>query len=359
MSLDASKLIIKQTTTPSEPIPNDKIVFGTQFSDHMLEIDWDSESGWHAPVISPYHKLELDPSAAVLHYAFELFEGLKAYKDLQGQIRLFRPNKNMERMNRSADRASLPPFDSDELLKLIYKLLLVDSKFVPEGKGYSLYVRPSMIGTTPSLGIVTPLHAKIFVILSPGAPLFGMNKSVSLAATTTEVRAWNKGIGSYKLGANYVGTVKPQGESAKRGHGMNLWLYGDDDLVTEVGGMNIFFVFKKAEGQFELVTPPLNGIILPGVTRDSIIQLVSNTYPDVKVIEREITIHEVASLTDLVEAFGAGTAAIVCPVNKIEFDGKDINISEQVGEITNKIRQDILDIQYGDKEYQDWSVVVK
>lgn len=365
-ALDASQVEIIKTDKPSEPLPKEKLVFGKTFSDHMIEVEWNKQSGWGKPKISPYHKLELDPATVVFHYSFELFEGMKAYKDKQGHIRTFRPDKNMERMNRSAARASLPTFDGEELIKLINELLKLDSKFVPEGFGYSLYLRPTLIGTTATLGVNAPDKALLFVIASPVGPYYsGGFKPVSLEATDYAVRAWPKGVGEYKLGANYVSCIEPQSKAAEKGHDQNLWLFGEKGTITEVGAMNVFFVFKQANGRLELVTPPLNGMILPGVTRDSILTLARTKYDNVDVNEREVTIHEVKERADageLIEAFGSGTAAIVTPIKNIEFNGVHINVpvvGGDSGELTKRVWQDIQNIQYGEEEFKDWSRVAK
>ncbi|KAK6457136.1 branched-chain amino acid transaminase [Scheffersomyces xylosifermentans] len=366
--LDASKLVITKTTTPKEKLPNDQLVFGKTFTDHMLEIEWTAETGWGIPKISAYHKLSLDPSTIVFHYAFELFEGMKAYRDADNNIRTFRGDKNMDRMNKSADRIALPTFDGEELLKLIDQLLLIDQSFVPQGAGYSLYLRPTMIGTTESLGVGTPDKALLYVIASPVGPYYGTGfKPVSLEATDYAVRAWPGGVGNRKLGANYAPCVKPQLEAAKRGYQQNLWLFGDEGYITEVGTMNAFFVFKNPDGTKELATAPLDGTILEGVTRDSILELTRERLPkdEWTVSERKFTINEVverAAKGELVEAFGAGTAAVVSPIKNIGWKGEDIAIplaAGDSGELTKQIAEWIRKLQYGEETYKNWSRVAK
>lgn len=368
MSLDSSKLIINKTATPKTKLPNEELVFGKTFTDHMLEIEWTAEKGWGTPVISPYHNLELDPSAVVLHYAFELFEGLKAYKDKEGNARLFRVDKNMERMRKSAERIDLPDFDGEELTKLIGKFVELDKDFIPEGRGYSLYLRPTMIGTTPSLGVATPDRALIYVIASPVGPYYKTGfKPVSLEATENAVRAWPGGSGNRKLGANYAPCIKPQREAAARGHQQNLWLFGEEGYVTEVGTMNVFFVFETEDGKKEIVTAPLDGTILEGVTRDSVLELCREKLDpkEWKVSERSFTIHEVkeaASKGKLVEAFGSGTAALVSPISNIEFRGESINVPIKLGssgELTKQMLEWIEEIQYGESDFKGWSTLTK
>lgn len=365
MSIDSRELTIIKTSTPKDIIPKEELKFGQSFTDHMLEIEWDQETGWAPPTISPYHSLAMDPATSVLHYAFELFEGMKAYLDADDNVRLFRPDQNMIRMNRSAKRGSLPQFDGEELIKCMEEFLKVDKRFIPKGEGYSLYLRPTLISTHVGLGVSPPTKALLFVIASPVGPYFNAGlKPVSLEATSHSVRAWPKGVGLYKLGANYVLCIEPQVEAAKRGHQQNLWLFGEEGFITEVGAMNVFFVFKKGD-QFELVTAPLDGTILPGVTRDSTLRLAKTRLSsNWSVNERPVTIYEVrdrAKLGEVVEAFGTGTAAIVSSINNIEFEGEQIAIpcgDGRAGELTQKICDWIQGIQYGREEFEDWSRVV-
>lgn len=367
--LDASKLKITKTTSPKTPLPNDKLVFGQTFTDHMLSIKWNNQSGWEAPEIVPYGPISLDPSACVFHYAFELFEGLKAYRDSNDQIRMFRPDKNMARMNSSADRIVLPTFESEELIKCIGELIKLDKNLIPQQQGYSLYIRPTLIGTTAGLGVGTPSEALLYVITSPVGPYYSTGfKAVKLEATDYATRAWPGGVGDKKLGANYAPCIKPQLEAASRGYQQNLWLFGEEKYITEVGTMNVFFVFKDSTtGKKELVTAPLDGTILEGVTRDSILELARERLDpnEWTVSERYYSIYEVqekAEKGELVEAFGSGTAAVVSPIKEIGFNGADIKVpllpGEEYGELTNTVAQWIAKIQYGQEEYKNWSHVV-
>ncbi|KAF7584360.1 branched-chain amino acid aminotransferase [Clavispora lusitaniae] len=365
--LDASKLKITKTTTPKPKLANDKLAFGKTFTDHILEVEWTAEKGWAAPTITPYHNFSFDPSTIVFHYGFEAFEGMKAYRDKQDRIRIFRPNKNMERMNGSAERIVLPTFDSDEFIKLIEEFLRLEQDFVPRGEGYSLYLRPTIIGTTATLGVSTPDKALLYMIASPVGPYYSTGfKAVSLEATDYAVRAWPGGVGNKKLGANYAPCVKPQLEAAKRGYQQNLWLFGEEGYITEVGTMNVFFVFQDASGKKELATAPLDGTILEGVTRDSVLTLARARLPEDEwiVSERKFTIGEVkerAAKGELVEAFGAGTAALVSPIKAIGWRGEDINVplaGGDAGELTMQVADWIKKIQYGEDEFEGWSRVV-
>ena len=367
--IDAARLTVVTTTAPKEKIANEKLVFGQSFTDHMLKIPFNTTSGWGAPEIVPYGPLALDPSCCVFHYAFELFEGLKAYKDNKGDIRMFRPDMNMARMNKSADRICLPTFDSEEVIKLIGELLKLDNRFIPAEKGYSMYIRPTLIGTSSGLGVHTPDEALLFVICSPVGPYYKTGfQAVRLEATDYATRAWPGGVGDKKLGANYAPCIKPQLEAAKRGYQQNLWLFGPEKYVTEVGTMNFFCVLKDSKtGKNELVTAPLDGTILEGITRDSILSLARERLnPDEWIIsERYCSIDEIAAKAakgELVEAFGSGTAAVVSPIKEIGYKGEAIHVpllpGEQSGPLTKQVLNWIQELQYGDVE-SDWSRVFK
>ncbi|PKY01872.1 branched-chain aminotransferase [Aspergillus campestris IBT 28561] len=366
--LDASKLEVTKTSTPKEITASENLIFGKTFTDHMLSIEWTASDGWHAPRIIPYQNLSLDPSACVLHYAFECFEGMKAYKDNNGQIRLFRPDKNMARLNKSSARIALPTVDGEALTKLIGDLVKQDSRFIPSTRGYSLYLRPTMIGTQSTLGVGPPGSALLFVIASPVGPYYPTGfKAISLEATDYAVRAWPGGVGDKKLGANYAPCVLPQLNAASRGFQQNLWLFGEEEYVTEVGTMNLFIALKDKEtGKKELVTAPLDGTILEGVTRDSVLELARERLipKGWTVSERKIKMADVAEAAEegrLLEVFGSGTAAIVSPVRNISYRGKLVNCGlkdeEEAGEIALQMKNWIEGIQYGDENHP-WSVVL-
>ena len=283
-----SKLLtIEKTKMPKDLPPLDTLVFGQKFTDHMFTVEFDGK--WNSPKIVPYGPLKIDPSCSVLHYATECFEGMKAYKDSKGSIRLFRPDMNMKRFNTSAERLALPKINETELLECIKQLCKVDSKFIPNQKGYSLYIRPTLIGTSPSLGVSASSKALLFVICSPVGPYFKEGfKAVSLYATTKYARAWKGGSGSFKIGANYSPTIVPQMLAQSKGHSQVLWLVNDD--LSEVGTMNVFLYWTR-NGKKELVTPPLDGTILPGVTRDSILKLAAEK--GINVREGKITMTEI------------------------------------------------------------------
>jgi branched-chain amino acid aminotransferase len=364
-ALDASKLSITKTTTPKELTPPKDLVFGKTFTDHMLTVEWTAADGWHSPQIVPYQNLSLDPSTCVFHYAFECFEGMKAYKDKNGGIRLFRPNKNMERLNKSSARIALPTFDGEALTKLIGEFVKLDDRFIPDARGYSLYLRPTMIGTQKTLGVGPPGSALLFVIASPVGPYYPTGfKAISLEATDYAARAWPGGVGDKKLGANYAPCILPQLEAASRGFQQNLWLFGEEEYVTEVGTMNLFIAIKNKEtGKNELITAPLDGTILEGVTRDSVLALARERLAPKgwEISERKIRMADVAQAAEegrLIEVFGAGTAAIVSPVRSISYRGKLVDCGlkkdEEAGEIALQMKNWIEGIQYGDEPHA-WS----
>lgn len=309
----------------------------------MLSIEWTAAAGWATPHITPYQNLSLDPAACVFHYAFECFEGMKAYIDDHGQTRLFRPHRNMARLNASAQRIALPTFNADQMIRLLGAFVDIDKAFIPRRRGYSLYLRPTLIGTQRTLGVGPPGSALLYVIASPVGPYYPSGfKAVSLEATSKYVRAWPGGVGNMKLGANYAQCVLPQVEAAGRGFHQNLWLFGEEGYVTEVGTMNLFTAWVNEAGQKELVTAPLDGTILEGVTRDCLLALAKEMLvPEGWLVsERRYTIGEVARAAEegrLLEAFGAGTAAVVAPIRRIAWDGgvegvpRDIEVPLQEG----------------------------
>jgi len=346
-------------------------VFGRHLSDHMLEIDWDAENGWHYPVISPYHNFAMDPASLCLHYAIECFEGMKAYIDNNKAIRMFRPMDNMHRLNSSAERIALPKFPSVEFLECTKELLRVDRECIPDAFGYSLYIRPTFIATQGSLGVQATNKAKLYVITSPVGPYYKTGfKPVKLLADSKNARAFPGGVGNYKLGCNYAPGIKIQKDALAKGYQQILWLLGKDHIVTEVGTMNFFVFWTNEQGEKELVTAPLNGVILPGVTRQSVLDL-TRSWGEFKVSEREFTMHDMVKAIEekrIIEAFGAGTAAIISPVNGISFNDKEYQVpldpkdsNAGAGPLASRLNNTILAIQYGREaspKGTEWSIVV-
>ncbi|KAJ7786054.1 branched chain amino acid aminotransferase [Mycena metata] len=372
--IQPSRLQITRNTNPATPPPSNQLVFGHTFTDHMLTIPWDAVSGWGTPEIKPYGPFQMEPSATVLHYAQTTFEGMKAYRDEEGKVTLFRPDMNMKRLNNSARRLALPNFDGNALLDLIKRLIHIDRHWIPQEPGHSLYVRPTMIGTQKAIGVGPPNEALLFVILSPVGPYYASGfKPIALHGTTEFVRAAPGGTGAYKLGANYAAGVMPQKSAAALGYSQNLWLHGEEHYLTEVGTMNMFIVFTTEDGSTELVTPPLDGMILPGVTRDSVLALarehasgktkLANLAEKLIVSERSVTMKEVkaaAAAGRLVEMFGAGTAAVISPVDRIGYMGEDIHIptgEDGMGPVSRPIWTELVGRQMGSIP-SEWSIPV-
>lgn len=362
-SVNPSALVVEKTTTPKTKYADkNSLVFGREFTDHMLEIEWDQKEGWKTPKIAKYQNISISPAASSLHYALQCFEGMKAYVDESGKVRMFRPEENMKRLNNSAARLRLPTFDESAFLKCVKEFVKVDKEWIPKGKGYSLYLRPTLISTQNTLGVGPAATALLFVIASPVGPYYPSGfKPVRLLADELNVRAWPGGTGAFKLGANYAGGIQPQTEAAAKGFSQILWLFGDQ--VTEVGTMNMFVLWKTKEGKQELVTPPLDGTILPGITRDSILELCKK-WGEFEVAERKFTIQEMMEASKegrLMEAFGAGTAAIVSPIESITYKGQEIKVPIKqelgAGPLAKRILDTILAIQYGEQP-SPWSVVV-
>uniref|UniRef100_A0AAY5EUH4 Branched-chain-amino-acid aminotransferase n=1 Tax=Electrophorus electricus TaxID=8005 RepID=A0AAY5EUH4_ELEEL len=351
-SLQAADLALQLCKT-RKPCPEvEGLQFGTVFTDHMLLVKWSRDGGWERPRIQPFGDLSLHPACSALHYALQLFEGLKAYRGEDDRVRLFRPALNMRRMLRSASRLCMPSFDGAELLECIRKLVALDQEWVPRSASGSLYIRPTFVGTEISLGVKKPSSALLFVILSPVGSYFSTGaRPVSLWADTTYIRAWRGGTGDYKIGGNYGSSICAQHEAVERGCQQVLWLYGDDQQITEVGTMNVFLYWISEEGEEELATPPLDGIILPGITRQSILEL-AHDWGDFKVAERCLTMaHLCQALEDgrVKEMFGAGTACVVCPISRVLYQGKDLQIpcEGNFPPLASRFLRELTDIQVG------------
>jgi len=321
--LDASKLIFTPNLNPKPvPAPNSPEVWSQSYTtDHMLTVRWTEKHGWEAPEIRPYGPLSIMPTASVLHYATECFEGMKAYRGDDGKARLFRPDRNAKRFLQSATRIALPGFPPEEFLKLLKKFVGVEApKWIVE-KGSFIYIRPTMIATAAALGVQRPKEALMYIMMvmfpplddpssrPPSVPTRLSNgvaeskpalasKGMRLLASKHDmIRAWPGGFGSAKVGANYGPSLVAQGEARARGYDQILWLFGEECYVTEAGGSNFFVLWKnKQTGRKEMVTAPLgDGVILEGVTRASVLDLVRSGRlgEDIDVTERKFTMHEV------------------------------------------------------------------
>ena len=295
---------------------------------------------------------------------------MKAYRDASGRVRLFRPALNMARLGRSMAKLALgPPLDEAGYLACIARFAAVEKAWIPQGDGFSLYLRPTVIGTQATLGVGPSRSLKLFTLATPVGPYYPEGfKPVSIYAESAAVRAWPGGAGDTKLGGNYAPTIAVQRAAAARGYAQVLWLFGPSLHVTEVGTMNLFVLWRRpGDGLLELITAPLDGTILPGVTRDSILALAKG-WGEFEVSERAFTMHELQEALEggrVVEMFGAGTAAVVCPIRQLHFAGKDhavpldsADASAGAGKATRRFWKELLDIQYGRKEHGDWSMVV-
>ena len=288
----------------------------------MLTARWEAGRGWDAPTITPLARISLDPTSKVLHYAQTIFEGMKAFRGVDDRVRLFRPDLNMQRMNRSASRAHLPAFAPDQLLECIRRLVLVDEAWIPYSTSSSLYIRPAIIGTEGALGLAPSREALLFVVMTPVASYYstGAPRPVSLLCNPDYVRAFPGGAGDTKLGSNYAPTFVVQGAAAREGCDQVLWVQGEDRALAEVGAMNIFLVLRGPGGRKTLVTPALDGTVLPGVTRRSVIDMLRASAQVDAVEERKITLDEVLAAQKeerLLEMFGTGTAVTVSPVGML------------------------------------------
>lgn len=315
--LNAAKLIYNLTANP-RAIPNEAVASAsaeTICTDHMVTAVWKASTGWEAPEMKPYGPLSLMPTASVLNYATECFEGMKAYRGHDGKLRLFRPDHNCARFNMSASRISLPTFDAGEMQKLIVALLSVDGPrwLSKDRAGSFLYIRPILVGTQPQIGVQTPKEALLCITTSflphMDSPAGGLRLHTSPEDT---VRAWAGGFGYAKIGANYGPTMVAKQEAHKRGFHEVLWLYGEGGECTEAGASNFFIIWKRKDGKTELITAPLDDkLILDGVTRRSCLELVRKKLPgEIEVTERKYTIGELVEAHAegrLLESFAAGT----------------------------------------------------
>jgi branched-chain amino acid aminotransferase len=319
--------------------------FGTIFTDHMFVADFQEEKGWYDPRIEPYGPLSLDPATAVLHYAQAVFDGLKVFRGEDGRVRLFRPQQHVARLNHSAARLCIPPLDPDLALRSLVELVRLEQDWVPSSIGTALYIRPTIIASEPFLGVRPAKSYIYYVILSPVGAYYaeGMNP-VKILVVDRYVRAVDGGMGAAKTGGNYAASLYAAEEAKHQGFTQVLWLDGRERrYLDEVGTMNLMLRIGD-----EVLTPPLTGTILPGVTRDSALTLLRGW--GLKVSERPIAIDEVAAAArngTLREVWGTGTAAVISPVGELSYKGERLVINDgRIGELTQRLYQAIVDIQY-------------
>ena len=340
---------IKAETLKQKPTDESKLGFGKIFTDYMFTMEYDVENGWHNPCVKPYQPLQLDPSTSVLHSGQSIFEGMKCYRRADGGLQLFRPMDNFARMNRSADRLSIPQFDEELAMEGLKKLLEVEKDWVPHNVGTSLYIRPTIIATDAMLGVHAAHHYLFFIILSPVGAYYAQGLApVGIYVEDTYVRAVRGGFGFAKTAGNYAASIKAGEVAAQKGYAQVLWLDGvEQKYVEEVGAMNMMF---KINGK--IITPMLNGSILAGITRDSVLKLAAHM--GIPTEERRIAIDEIfeaAKNGTLEEAFGTGTAAVVSPVGELCRGEEKVIISgNQIGETTQKLYDTLTGIQWGTVE---------
>ena len=337
--------ITKTACKKQKPDPA-SLGFGKYFTDHMFLMDYTKGKGWHDARIVPFGDISLSPAAMVFHYGQEMFEGLKAYAADDGSIQLFRPQKNIERMNRTNRRLCIPQVDPDFVLEALKALVSIDADWGPEGKDTSLYIRPFIIATDAHLGVKPATQYLFCIILSPVGAYYaeGLNP-VKIFVETDYVRAVKGGIGFAKAGGNYAASLAAQEKANELGYSQVLWLDGvHRKYVDEVGTMNVFFVIDG-----EVITPMLEGSILPGVTRDSVITLLRDL--GYKVTERRVDVDELFEAHKagkLDEVFGTGTAAVISPVGLLDRDGEKIVINNgEIGKISQMLYDTLTGIQWG------------
>ncbi|MCL2858038.1 MAG: branched-chain amino acid aminotransferase [Oscillospiraceae bacterium] len=341
-----------------KPKPEGPLGFGKTFTDHMFLMDYTEERGWHDPRIQPYGDLTLSPSARVLHYSQEMFEGMKAYKGEDGKTYLFRPEMNAKRANITCERICFPQLPVEDFIQAVSALVKLDADWIPTQPGTSLYIRPFIISTEASLGLDPSKKCLFMVILSPSGLYYkdGL-EPVSIWVEDDYVRAVRGGVGFAKTGGNYAAALAAQAKANKAGYDQVLWLDGvERKYIEEVGSMNIFF---KIDGK--VVTPALNGSILPGVTRDSVLTLCRDW--GLPVEEQRITIEELAEAHragKLEEAFGTGTAAVIIPVGKLCYKDEVFTISDgKTGPLSKRLYDTVTGIQCGKLEDKfGWRVTV-
>ena len=321
--------------------------FGTHFTDHQVVVVWEEGKGWHSAEVMPYGPIMMDPSSSVLHYGQEIFEGIKAYRHQDGSIWTFRPTANAARLQRSAKRMALPELPTEIFVESLKQLIAVDGPWVPKPENEkTLYFRPFEIAAENFLGVRAAKRAEYRVIASPVGPYFtGGLKPVSIWIALDSSRAGKHGTGEAKTGGNYAASLLAQAEGYEQGCSQVMFLDAESAThIEELGGMNLFFVFKDGS----VITPSLDGTILHGITRDSIVTLLKDR--GVEITERKVTLQEIreaASNGQLAEVFACGTAAVVTPVGLFKSREEEVRISDEPGELTASIRAELTGIQYG------------
>lgn len=338
---------ITKTTCPKEkPADESKLGFGTTFTDHMFVMDYVKGEGWINPRIEPYHAFEIDPSCVVLHYAQEVFEGLKAYRTEDNQIQLFRPDCNAKRFQDSSDRLCIPTIPEEDFVQAVKAIVEVDKEWVPHTFGTSLYIRPFAFATMNQLGVHASTTYTFCIILSPSGAYYATGLApVKIYVEDEYIRAAPGLTGFAKCGGNYAASIKSGELAEEQGYSQVLWLDGvEHKYVEEVGAMNIFF---KIDGK--IYTAACTGTVLPGVTRRSVIELCKDWGYDV--VEGKLAVADVIQAGKdgkLEEVFGTGTAAVISPVGELKYEGDNVTIGDgQIGELTQKLYDTMTGMQWG------------
>ncbi len=327
----------------------DSLGFGVHFTDHMFLMKWNTEKGWHDSKICPYQDFKMDPAAMVFHYGQAIFEGLKAYRGKDDQLLLFRPEDNLERMNSSAVRMCMPRIPVDKVVKVLRSLIYLEKEWVPRTEGATLYIRPTMIGVEPAIGVRPASEYYFYIILSPVGAYYPEGFSPTKIFISDEyVRAVKGGVGEAKTAGNYAASLYMSEIAKKKGYTQVLWLDAcEHKYIEEVGTSNIFFRIND-----QLITPPLDGSILGGVTRDSVMKLAESW--GIEVCEKKISIDDVLVAHEngsLQEAFGTGTAAVISPVGEFYYKEQSYKVNEgRAGELSTRLFKELQAIQNG---YQD------
>ena len=352
------KISVTLTTNYKEKPAGPDIPFGVFTTDHMFLMNYDREQGWHDPRIVPYAPFQMDPACMVLHYAQEIFEGMKAYRDEAGKIRLFRPEENFKRMNDSCERMSIPKIDVDFCVEAVKQLVTLEKDWVPTAPNTSLYIRPFIFATDIHVGVHASHTYQFAVILSPVGPYYATGLApVSIMIEEDDVRAVRGGTGFTKCGGNYAASLRAGEKAEEKGFSQVLWLDGvERKYIEEVGSMNVLF---KIGGK--IVTPALNGSILPGITRKSCLQLLRDKGYEVE--ERRLSVDELIGAArdgSLEEAFGSGTAAVVSPIGSLYYKGETFVISGGgIGPVAQDLYDTLTGIQWGRvADPYGWSQVI-
>ncbi len=348
---------IKERT--SDVVLPDELGFGQVFTDHVFEMDYNKEKGWHNPRIKPLEDIPMHPATMFIHYGQAIFEGMKAYKTVNGDVVIFRPEQYFKRMNNSARRMCIPEVDNDFILEALKELVNIERDWIPAKEGESLYIRPFIYGSDTALGVNPSKTYKLIILLSPVGAYYPEGfKPIKILVQDEYVRAVRKGLGECKTPANYAASLLAGEKAMKAGYTQVLWLDGiEQKYIEEVGTMNIFLRFKD-----EVITPKLSGSILPGVTRKTVIQLLQEWGENI--VERDITIDEVVEryeAGDLTGVFGSGTAAVISSVGWLTYKDKKMTINNgEPGDLAVKLFDEITSIQYGKKEdTHKWLVPVE